>query len=132
MMRLRDSFSDSLKDMRHRRVLINIHITILAWITEFSGFFVTVLGSFILGHGNTTITLSLQIITVFIYFVLLPCIFLINDSDLKADIAENYYYISVLRLFRCDKNPPAEVANVGENQNEEVQAHNKNETPDTG
>ena len=117
MIRLRDTLSDSLKDMRHRRSLINIHITILGWITEFSGFFVTVLGSFILGHGDTTVTLSLQIITVFIFFDVLPCIFLINDSALKADIAESNYYISVLRMFRCDKNQPVGVAKEGGNQN---------------
>ena len=104
--KLRKLLSDSSKNMRHRRFLINIHIAFLGWLIEFSGFFLVILGSFILGHGSAHVTLILQTITFFIYFNILPCIYLINDEDLKSSIAESSHYFNFLKFFNCEKVNP--------------------------
>ena len=103
LLKLRESFNDTSKDERHRRNLISIHITILHWVVEFIGFGLIIIGTFFLGHGNAIVTLTLQTWTIFIFFNLLPCVFLLNDSDLKSDIAENKYYFKFLKTFNCEK-----------------------------
>ena len=89
--------------IRHRRSMINIHITVIHWLTEFLAFLVIVLGSFVFGHGNAILTLCLQTTSNFFLFNLLPCILLINHSDVKGRIAESEYYIRILKMFKLDK-----------------------------
>ena len=99
MRKLRNVLTDSSKDMRHRRNLINIHITFLGWLVEFLGFFIIVLGSFILGHISPTITLCLQTFSVIIQYIILPLVYLINDTELKGNVAASRCYIKILELF---------------------------------
>ena len=101
--KLRKVLSKLHQDIRHRRNLINIHITILGWLVEFFGFVLIALGSFILGHGSPIRTLYLQAFTSLFYFVCLPCTILINDSDLKKTLAENKYYKNILSIFDCNE-----------------------------
>ena len=70
--------SDSAKARRNRRNVLNILVTILSWLVEFFGSFSVFLGSFIFGHDNSIITLSLQTMTMLIYFIILPLTFLVN------------------------------------------------------
>ena len=116
--KLRKSLSDSSKNMRHRRHLINIHIAVLGWITELSTFLVLILGSFILGHGNTLVTMILQTITYFLYFNLLPCIYLINGDDLKDSLVESSYYLTFLKLFNCENVHPRFLGRKDDNDND--------------
>ena len=67
--KLRKLLSDSSKDIRHRRHLIQIHVTILGWLTEFMGFVLIFLGSYILGHGDAVVTLILQSLTIFMTMI---------------------------------------------------------------
>ena len=99
MRKLRNVLTDSSKDMRHRRNLINIHITFLGWLVEFLGFFIIVLGSFILGHISPTITLCLQTFSIIIQYIILPLVYLINDTELKGNVAASRCYIKILELF---------------------------------
>ena len=101
--KLRKVLSKLHHDIRHRRNLINIHITILGWLVEFFGFFLIALGSFILGHGSPIRTLFLQAFTSLFYFVCLPCTILINATDLKITLAENQYYKNILSIFDCNE-----------------------------
>ena len=75
----------------------------LGWLAEFLGFFLVILGSFILGNGSAIVTLILQSFTLFIFFNLLPWIYLINDSDFKANFAETKIYFNFLRFFNCER-----------------------------
>ena len=100
----------------------------IGWATEFSGFLLIMLGSFILGHGNATVTLILQTFTIFMIFNILPCVYLINDDDLKAQIAESKYYFTFLKNFNLEKNNVVavedeedDVSNQDDDQNEESQ-----------
>ena len=63
-------------------------------------------GSYILGHGNSVVTLVLQSLTIFIYFNIVPCIYLINDSDFKANIAETQTYFNFLKFFKSENADP--------------------------
>ena len=64
------------------------------------------IGSYILGHGNLVVTLVLQCLTIFIYFIIVPCIYLINDSDFKAEIAETQTYFNFLKFFKSERVDP--------------------------
>ena len=100
--------SDSSKDRRHRRHLITIHIAFLGWIVEWFGFFIVLLGSFILGHGNASVTLLLQTLSIFTFCNVLPCVYLINDSNLKANMAESKYYLMIIRIFGFERREVSE------------------------
>ena len=84
---------------RHRRIMLNIHITFLAWITEFIGFFVIFLGTFVLGHENNFVNFSLQTVTIFVYFNLLPCVFLMNTPEFKDFVSESPIYEKFLNVL---------------------------------
>ena len=127
--KLRKLLSDSSKDIRHRRHLIQIHVTILGWLTEFMGFVLVFLGSYILGHGDAVVTLILQSLTIFIYFHVVPCIYLINDSDLKANFAETKIYFNFLKLFKSERVDPMIFEDENKNRNQIAQANaEENET----
>ena len=111
MKNLRKLLADSSKDKRHRRRLINIHIAMMGWATEFLAFLTIMLGSFILGHGNATVTLILQTFTVFLIFDVLPCVYLINCEETKCQIAESRYYFNFLKRFNLEKNNIVHVEN---------------------
>ena len=43
----------------------------------------------------------MQLLTLIVYFNILPCIFLINDSDVKGQIIESNWYNTLLNIFNC-------------------------------
>ena len=73
-------------------------VTVLSWSVEFLGFTIVFIGTHILGHQNNIINLSLQTITNFIYFVLVPLVLIIHESDFKGRIVENPYFDSFLAM----------------------------------
>ena len=84
---------------RHRRIMLGIHTTFLAWVTEFLGFFTIFLGTFLLGHENNIVNFSLQTLTIVVYFNLLPCIFLLSTPEFKDWAVGSSYYGTFLLLF---------------------------------
>ena len=124
MKKLKKLLSEQAKDERHRRHQINIHIALLGWVAEFSGFFVVILGSYILGHGSVIVTLTLQTLTIFMMFNVVPCVYLINDNNMKARIAESKNYFNFLRFFKLEKNNVVEV-------DDEVNSKHSNVTDNT-
>ena len=96
------------------------------------GFVLIFLGSYILGHGDAVVTLILQSLTIFIYFHVVPCIYLINDSDLKANFAETTIYFNFLKIFKSERVDP--MIFEEENKNENQVTHEnaaENETKDS-
>ena len=75
---------------------------------EWFGFFIVLLGSFILGHGNASVTLLLQTLSIFTFCNVLPCVYLINDSNLKANMAESKYYLMIIRIFGFERREVSE------------------------
>ena len=99
--RFRNTLDDASKERRHRRLKINIHITFLAWLAEFTGFLFLFIGKFLVGHENNVVNFSMQTLTFVIYFNIVPCIFLINDTDFKGKVAESSCYNAILNVFKC-------------------------------
>jgi hypothetical protein len=118
IVKLRKLLSETSKTTRHRRNLINIHITILNWLVELIGFFFLPLGSAILGHDNSIVTLSLQSLTILFFFNILPCTFLINKSELKGVMADSTWYVSFLSLFHL-----ADYQKENQDENEADEEH---------
>ena len=96
MIRLAKLLSEESKIKRSRQNIINIQITILAWLVEFLGYCTVIFGSYIFGHTNSTVTAGLQFFTMIIYFHVLPCIFLI-----KLNIVESNWYVAFINLLGC-------------------------------
>ena len=101
MANLRKLLSSQRKALRHRRNLINIQITILSWWTEFFCYSCLFLASYLLGHENNIIVYCMQTLSLILYFIVLPCIILINDSNVKAQISDTECYIKILTMFNC-------------------------------
>ena len=96
--------SDSSKARRNRRNVLNILVTILSWLVEFFGSFTVFLGSFIFGHSNSSITLSLQTMTMLIYFIILPLTILVNGVKFKSSISESRWYLALIQAIGCGLN----------------------------
>ena len=132
MKRLRKQLDESTKDRRHRRVLLNIQITTLTWLIEFLGFFCTVLGGFILGHENDTVTFILQSLSLIFFFIIQPCAIWINDSSLKGAILESEWYSSFLGYFKCQARPQEEQKEDLENDDRDEAINNDEHLRDDG
>ena len=99
--RLKKTLSASSKSRRHQRNMLNIMVTVLAWLIELFGFLFVFIGTHILGHQNQVVNLLLQTLTNFFYFVLVPLFLLINDTDKKGRFAESQWYVDFLRKIHC-------------------------------
>ena len=101
MKRLKKMLPDSSKNRRSRRNVLSINITILGWLVELLGFLTVAIGSFILGHENSYVTLIMQVLTMLFYDILLPCTILVNSSEVKDKIAESRLYLTLFNRFGC-------------------------------
>ena len=101
MKRLKKMLPDSSKNRRSRRNVLSINITILGWLVELLGFLTVAIGSFILGHENSNVTLIMQVLTMLFYDILLPCTILVNSSEVKDKIAESQLYLTIFNRFGC-------------------------------
>ena len=101
MKRLRKLLSNSTKVKRRQRTLLNISITILAWLVEFIGFFVTFLVSFILGYESDISTIILQVFSYTIRVIICPSTFLVNNYEMKNKIMEDNTYQRFIQRFAC-------------------------------
>ena len=81
--------------------MLNIMVTVLAWLVEMFGFLLVFIGTHILGHQNQSVNLLLQTLTNLFYFVLIPSFLLINDTDWKCRFAESDWYDKFLRKINC-------------------------------
>ena len=97
MVKLKKLLSDELKILRHRRLTLNIQITTLNWILElvlsFMAILVTLIGVGIKKYG---LSFFVQELILFVYTVFLPAFTLINDTELKDNIIQSDWYISIL------------------------------------
>ena len=58
-------------------------------------------------------------------FNVLPCVYLVNEGELKNRILESDYYLSFLRILKVDKNNVTDEENEG--CNEDNHGENKDE-----
>ena len=118
--------NDSSVQRRHQRIMLNIHISFLAWLTEFLGFFLMFLGMYVVGHENNIVTYSMQTLTLIVYFNLLPSVLLMNSSKFKDFASESLLYERFLNLFNwqfsedLDKEENDDEGGEGEDYNQEA------------
>ena len=118
--------NDSSVQRRHQRIMLNIHISFLAWLTEFLGFFLMFLGMYVVGHENNIVTYSMQALTLIVYFNLLPSVLLMNSSEFKDFASESLLYERFLNLFNwqfsedLDKEENDDEGGEGEDYNQEA------------
>ena len=118
MTNLKKLLSDPAKAKRQRRINLNIQITILSWLVEFFSFFVIFLGAFILGNKNSKVTLAMQTLTSFLYFVVVPSMYLVNSKKFKAVVLESKIYsaFNVLCCFPSNEVPEDENNDTNEHR----------------
>ena len=118
MTNLKKLLSDPAKAKRQRRINLNIQITILSWLVEFFSFFVIFLGAFILGNKNSKVTLAMQTLTSFLYFVVVPSMYLVNSKKFKAVVLESKIYsaFNVLCCFPSKEVPEDENSDTNEHR----------------
>ena len=100
MVKFKKILPDDQKVLRHRRLLLNIQITILTWMFELClsclALVVTLIG--IDKHNRLGEFFAKESIQ-FLFTVFLPAVALVNDSELKDSILQNDWYIGILDKF---------------------------------
>ena len=67
----------------------------------------------------------------FIFYNILPCIYLVNDSDLKADVAETQVYFKFLQIFKWERVDPRFLKKGEEDTEKAVEPNLENVTEST-
>ena len=94
---LKKILNEESKIRRRRRILLNMHITMVAWLIEFLGYFFGLLASFML-QDNKAMRAS-QIASSIIYFVVVPSSYLFNTTDIKEFLMNNDIYEKFTNAF---------------------------------
>ena len=68
------------------------------WLTEFLGSLIMILPPMVFGHAQAGTATSLTITLIF-YFVFLPFLYLVNDSDVKNTIVEDNWVRAIRGIF---------------------------------
>ena len=111
LVKLRKLLTDTHKIRRRRRILLNIHITVIAWLLECVGSISVFLMIFLTPENGTT--RGLQLISGAMYFIVVPSVYLMNSSDVKSAIVDNRIYLAfVNRLYpRINQIAPVNINN---------------------
>ena len=107
--KLRKLLTDAHKIRRRRRILLNIHITVIAWLVECLGSISVFLMIFLTPENGTT--RGLQFITGIMYFIVVPSVYLMNSSDVKSVIVDNRIYLAFVNQLYPRINQIAPVNN---------------------
>ena len=100
MVKLKKLLSDDQKIIRHRRLVLGIQITITTWLVEVIAYVVAILVRLIgLNPQNRLGEICVGELVVVLYAIILPGIVVIRDSELKENILESSWYISILNTF---------------------------------
>ena len=97
MENLKKLLSKSSKIKRNRRVLLNIHVQVLAWLVEFLAGVIAIIVLFLpfakLANTLASFFASLG------YFVIVPSVYLLNNDESKSAILKNKWYLAFTRIF---------------------------------
>ena len=96
--KLDKAISDKSRIRRRKLLDVNIKITFIVWLTEFIFSFLFIFVPKIFGHGQVA-TETGYVLSVTFYFVLLPFLYLVNDSDVKNTIADESWFRAIRRIF---------------------------------
>ena len=87
--------------LQRRRVVnsVNMKTTFICWLVEFIGSLLFIVGPFITGHNNVGWGV-VQVLVMFVYFIMLPFTYFINSSETKNIIADSTWLHGFLRIFQ--------------------------------
>ena len=97
MTKLKKLLANSSKIRRNRRRLLNLQIQIFAWLVEFFSGLIFLIVVSVPRHSISTNVVGLY--NNFIYWVFIPCIYLMNNDDFKSWVTENHLYIAFTNRF---------------------------------
>ena len=104
----------------------------IPWLVESLGFLVIFLGTFILGHESNIFNFFMQTLTLLIYFIILPLVFLLNDFDMKSQIVESNWYGTMLTFFNCNYIKPMDNGEDSNIVNDAAAEENSNRDENNG
>ena len=90
--------SDKSKIRRRKLTELNIAVTFIVWLTEFVGSLLMIYVPMVFGHAQVGTATGRTIVLAF-YFVLLPFLYLVNDSDVKKTIVEDNWVRAIRGIF---------------------------------
>ena len=90
--------SDKSKIRRRKLNDVNIGVTFIVWLTEFVGSLLIIFPPMVFGHAQVG-TATAHTIGISFYFVLLPFLYLVNDSDVKNTIVEDNWARAIRGIF---------------------------------
>ena len=90
--------SDHSKIKRRKLTDINIMVTFIVWLAEFVGSILLIFVPSMAGHGQFGNSLQIVLVMGF-YFVLLPFLYLVNDSDIKKAIMDDSWLGAIRGIF---------------------------------
>ena len=97
MEKLRTLLPENKKIRRRRRIFLNMNIHIIAWIIELFGNLSFVL--MIWGTQENWTTRGLEVVVGFIYSIAIPYTYLMNSSDIKKMVLDNWIYLAFINKF---------------------------------
>ena len=95
---MKNILPDSSLQRRRRVNNVNMKTTFICWLVEFAGSFLCIFGPFITGHRNVGWGI-IQVLILMVYFILLPCTYLMNSSETKNKIADFNWVSGVSVVF---------------------------------
>ena len=116
MRKLHKLLSDSAKERRHNLNVLNFQITFISWLVEFVTILLVVIAKLIIPGKSVIFNFMLDQVVTSVFGIILPLIFLINDSDIKENIVESKWYMAVLKVFGFQYSMQTE-ENDGDNDN---------------
>ena len=105
--RLKSLLTEKSKNRRNRNITLNLQIAVLGWLVEVVGFLTCVIGVYILGHGNSVVTMTLHTLAMTIYAIVLPCSILINSEEVKEYIFSSQWYSNFIDKFGLKTKEPS-------------------------
>ena len=97
MTKLKKLLATSSKIRRNRRKLLNLQMQIFAWLVELSSGLIFLIAISVPTHTISTNAIALYMN--FIYWVVIPGIYLMNNNDFKSWVTENSLYIEFTNKF---------------------------------
>ncbi len=77
---------------------VNIKVTFIVWFAEFVGSILWISIPKIFGHGQVGTSIGYGLV-MDLYFVVLPFLYLINDSDVKDSITDDGWFRTIRGIF---------------------------------
>ena len=90
---------DRHKTRRAQICQVNIKVNVIVWLVEFFGSVTMAIDFLVVGSRSNAITGLLKILTMFVYFVVLPCTFLVNCSAGINTIVDENWLVAIARIF---------------------------------